>query len=91
MCVPGWRQQQQTLQNMIVEEQLIRPCKMYTEGDRLQALEMVHEGASLRQVEAATGVPKSTVMRMTKTCDAHTGKCHNAKNRPGTNWLGRLV
>lgn len=76
MCVPGWSQ---TLHS--VEEQLLRPCKLYTERDRLLALEMVHEGASLRQVEAATGVPRSTVMRMTKACGAHTGKCHNAKNR----------
>ncbi|KAL8615719.1 hypothetical protein ACOMHN_007472 [Nucella lapillus] len=65
---------------------LIRPYKMYSEEDRKRALDMVHEGASLKQAEAATGVPKTTVMRLTKSCSAHSGICFSAKTRPGTEW-----
>ena len=69
-----------------MEEQLVRPSRMYSEEDRVRALDMIHGGATLKQAEHATGVPKSTVMRMTKTCKTHTGICHNAKNRPVTEW-----
>lgn len=61
----------------------IHRYKMYSEADRNLAVELVHNGLSLKQAVTKTGVPQTTVHRLLKACKAHTGPCRGAFYKPG--------
>lgn len=85
VCVPGWWQSMHPGKpcwpDTVCVAEAVRPYKQYTEQDRQRALDLVHKGASLRKAEAETGVPKTTLIRMTRVCKAHPGPCQGADIR----------
>ncbi|KAL8607944.1 hypothetical protein ACOMHN_005499 [Nucella lapillus] len=62
-----------------------REYKKYSQVDAARALHLVHMGLSLSASQNQTGVPMTTIFRMTKRCREHQGNCRGAYVAP----LGR--
>lgn len=63
-----------------------RPRKMYTEQDRILAVELVHNGSAIGRAGARSGVPKTSLIRFLRACHAHSGPCRGALFRDGVVW-----
>ena len=61
---------------------IIRSYKQYRDEDIRRAVELVHQGASIREAKAATGVPNATLCRNLEKCKRHEGPCKGAALRP---------
>lgn len=50
------------------------------------AVELIHEGYSVRRAATLCGLSKSAVHRLLKACSAHSGQCYGAFLRTGVLW-----
>ena len=67
----------------------LRGFRAYTEADAIRAMDCIHDGASLRQAEMATGVPEATIRRLLKRCTEHGSvPCKGANRRT---WVAFVV